>query len=72
MIEKLGRDLLFNLALLLALVVVYLTTLLVAAHGPTLADKVQDFALGTVTGGILTAIQRGRADTGESKDKTDM
>lgn len=64
MIEKIDKDLLFNLALLGALVIVYLATLLVAAHVPTLADKVQDFALGTVTGGILTAIQRGRGSSG--------
>lgn len=60
MIGKIDKDLLFNLALLFALVLVYLATLLVAAHAPLIADKVQQFALGTVTGGILTAIQRGR------------
>ena len=68
MIDKIGRDLLFNLALLAALVLVYLATLFTAAHVPMLADKVQDFALGTVTGGILTAIQRSRAETPPGKD----
>ena len=60
MFPKIDSELLFNLALLCALVLVYLATLFTAAHVPALADKVQDFALGTVTGGILTAIQRGR------------
>jgi hypothetical protein len=61
MLEKIDRDLLFNLALLCALVLVYLATLFTAARVPALADKVQDFALGTVTGGILAALQRGRS-----------
>ena len=60
MFAKLDDDLLFNLVLVAALVLVYIATLLTAAHVPAIADKVQDFALGTVTGGILTAIQRGR------------
>jgi hypothetical protein len=66
MLEKIDRDLFFNLALLFALVVVYLATLFTAAHVPQLADKVQEFALGTVTGGILTAIQRGKSGAGGS------
>lgn len=74
-IDKLGRDLVFNIILILALLVIYESTLLAAAHVIALADKVQDFALGTITGGILTAIERGRSSnvamsTDADADKT--